>query len=311
MKSSGDSFAVLHTVADFARHYGFAAPTHPLVAVIDLDQQPLSVFAAKPALRQLYLIILKRHFHGQLPYGQQTYDYRQGVLGFYAPGQPVQLCPQEALQEAAAPASGPPQGWLVVFQPDLLTRRPLGQFPGSYPFFAYRVQRALALSATDEQLLTHAVTSLRQESQQPADAFSQSLLSTQLDVLLQYASRVYHRQFPAPPPSGPDLLGRFEALLATYLDSAAELPLPSVKHFAEALHVSPAHLGDVLRTHTGQNAQQYLHHALLEKAKRLLRSTSWSIRETAFHIGFDNPSYFSRLFKQKTGLTPAEFRQSA
>ncbi len=306
MKSPEAPFAVLNTVADFTQHYEFAPPAHPLLTVIDLAQYPAPVFPAKPALRQLYLIVLKRHFHGQLPYGQQTYDYRQGVLGFYAPGQPVQFCPP-----GGAPAPAQPQGWLVVFHPDLLARRPAGPFPGSYPFFAYRVQRALALSPTEEQLLSYAVTGLRQESEQPADAFSQQLLGTQLDALLQYASRFYHRQFPTQPASGPDLLSRFEALLATYLDHAAEQPLPSVQHFAEALHVSPAYLGDVLRTHTGQNAQQYLHHALIEKAKGLLLGTSWSIREAAFHLGFDNPSYFSRLFKHKTGLTPVEFRQSA
>lgn len=200
---------------------------------------------------------------------------------------------------------------MVVFHPDLLARRPAGPFPGSYPFFAYRVQRALALSAAEEQLLAHTVAGLRRESEQPGDAFSQQLLSTQLDVLLQYAHRVYHRQFPTPPAGGPDLLSRFEALLTAYLDHAAEQPLPTVQHFAEALHVSPAHLGDVLRTHTGQNAQQYLHHALLEKAKQLLLSTSLSIRETAFYLGFDNPSYFSRLFKHKTGRTPANFRQAS
>lgn len=306
MKAPAAHFAVLDTVADFTQHYGFAPPTHPLVTVIDLAQYPHPAFAAKPALRHLYLIVLKRHFHGQLPYGQQAYDYRQGVLGFYAPGQPVQFCPPDS-----APAAAPPQGWMVVFHPDLLARRPAGPFPGNYPFFAYRVQQALALSAREEQSLTHAVTGLRQESEQPADAFSQPLLSTQLDVLLQYASRVYYRQFPTEPASGPDLLSRFEALLATYLASAAEQPLPTVQHFAEALHVSPAYLGDVLRTHTGQNAQQHLHHALLERAKHLLLGTSLSIRETAFSLGFENPSYFSRLFKQKIGLTPAEFRQAA
>ncbi len=290
----------------FTQHYGFAPPTHPLVTVIDLAQYPVPELLAKPALRQLYLIVLKRHFHGQLPYGQQLYDYRQGVLGFYAPGQPVQFCPK-----TGAPAPAEPRGWMVVFHPDLLARRPPGPFPGSYPFFSYRVRQALALSAPEERLLTAAVAGLRHESQQPADAFSQQLLSTRLDLLLQYAGRFFHRQFPTPPTSGPDLLSRFEALLAAYLDSAAEQPLPAVQHFAEALHVSPAHLGDVLRTHTGQNARQYLHHALIEKAKRLLLSTSWSIRETAFYVGFENPSYFSRLFKHKTGLTPAEFRQSA
>lgn len=306
MKPTAARFTVLNTVAEFTQHYGFAAPAHPLLTVVDLARYPVSDFPAKPALRQLYLIVLKRHFHGQLPYGQQAYDYREGVLGFYAPGQPVQFCPPGA---AHMPAE--PQGWMVVFHPDLLARRPSGSFPGSHPFFAYRVQQALALSAAEEQQLAYAVTGLRQESEQPADAFSQQLLSTQLDVLLQYANRAYQRQFPTEPASGPDLLSRFETLLASYLDSAAEQPLPSVQHFAEALHVSPAHLGDVLRTHTGQNAQQYLHHALLEKAKHLLLSTSLSIRETAFYVGFENPSYFSRLFKQKIGLTPAEFRQSA
>jgi AraC family transcriptional activator of pobA len=128
------------------------------------------------------------------------------------------------------------------------------------------VQQALALLAEEQQLLTYAINGLRQESEQPADAFSRQLLSTQLDVLLQYASRFYHRQFPTPPVGGPDLLSRFEELLATYLDHAAEQSPPTVQQFAEALHVSPAYLGDVLRIHTGQNAQQHIHHALLEKA---------------------------------------------
>jgi AraC-like DNA-binding protein len=306
MKSTTARFAVLNTVADFTQHYGFAPPAHPLVTVIDLARYPVPLLMQKPALRHLYLIVLKRHFNGQLPYGQQVYDYREGVLGFYAPGQPVQFCPP-----AGAPAPAEAQGWMVVFHPDLLVHRSPGPFPGSYPFFAYRVQQALALAPPNEQLLTYAVAGLRQESEQPADAFSQQLLSTQLDVLLQYASRFYHQQFPTEPANGPDLLSRFEAQLATYLDHAAEQPLPTVQHFAEALHVSPAYLGDVLRTHTGQNAQQHLHYALIEKARRLLLGTSLSIRETAFHLGFDNPSYFSRLFKDKTGLTPAEFRQSA
>ena len=306
MKSSPARFAVLNTVTDFTQHYGFARPTHLLLTVINLSQYPVPQLLQKPALRHLYAIVLKRHFHGQLPYGQQAYDYREGVLGFYAPGQPVQFCPP-----AGTTAPPDPQGWMVVFHPDLLLHRPPGPFPGTYPFFAYRVQQALALSATDEQQLNHAVTGLRQESEQPTDAFSHQLLSNQLDVLLQYANRAYYRQFPTEPTTGPDLLSRFEALLATYLDHAAEQPLPTVQHFAEALHVSPAYLGDVLRTHTGQNAQQHLHFALIEKARRLLLSTSLNIRETAFHLGFDNPSYFSRLFKDKTGLTPAEFRQSA
>lgn len=151
---------------------------------------------------------------------------------------------------------------------------------------------------------------LRQESALPAEAFTQQLLGTQLDVVLQVANRAYHRQFPTEPVGGPDLLGRFDALLAAHQDHAAGQPLPTVQHLA-ALHVAPAYLGEALRRHTGQNAQQHLHAALLEKARQLLLSTPLSVREVAFRLGFENPSYLGRLFKQKTGLTPTEFKQLA
>ena len=173
------------------------------------------------------------------------------------------------------------------------------------------MQQALALAAPDEQQLGHAVAELRLESERPADGFSAELLRTQLAGLLQVAYRAYHRQFPLEPAGGPDLLSRFEALLATYLTRAAEQPLPSVQHFAAALHVSPAHLGNVLRTYTGQNAQQHLHAALLAKARQQLLGTSRSVREVAFSLGFESPSYFTRLFKAKTGLTPAASKQAA
>ncbi|WP_022826286.1 helix-turn-helix transcriptional regulator [Hymenobacter norwichensis] len=295
-------FATLSTVADFTRHYGFPVPAHPLVTVVDLAQHPPTGVAAAPAWRALYVILLKRHFDGQLPYGQQEYDYQPGELGFYAPGQPVTFCP--AATQAGA-------GWLVVFHPDLLGRPSVNSPLGRYPFFSYRVRQALALSAADEQRIRHAVLGLRQESELPADAFSQQLLGTQLEVLLQVANRAYHRQFPTEPVGGPDLLSRFEALLATYQDHAADQPLPTVQHLAEALHVAPAYLGEVLRRHTGQNAQQHLHAALLEKARQLLLSTPLSVREVAFRLGFESPSYLGRLFKQKTGLTPTEFKQLA
>jgi AraC-like DNA-binding protein len=300
-------FTVLATVADFARHYGFAPPAHPLVAVVDLADYPRPTQPAQPVLRQLYALVLKRHFHGQLAYGQQYSDYRQGELSGYAPGQPVQLCSATPAEAAV----GPPQGWMVVFHPDLLPPHPGGPFPGSYPLFAYRVQQALALSASDAHLLHHAVAGLQLASALPADALGLALLRTQLDVLLQAANRVYYRQFAQPPASSPDLLSRFESQLTAYLASATEQPLPTVQQFAEALHVSPAHLGNVLRTHTGLSAQEHLHAALLEKAKQQLLGTAHSIREVAFSLGFEHPSYFTRLFKQKTGFTPASFRQAA
>ena len=136
-------------------------------------------------------------------------------------------------------------------------------------------------------------------------------LAAQLDVLLNYTNRFYHRQFLTRRPAEHDLLSRFGAHVAAYFAHAGEQPLPIVQHFATALHVSPAHLGDMLRALTGGNTQQHLHHALIKKAKRLLLITSLTINETAFRLGFDYPQYFSRLFKRKTDLTPATFCFSA
>ena len=137
------------------------------------------------------------------------------------------------------------------------------------------------------------------------------MLISQLEVLLNYANRFYHRQFLTRRAPEHDLLSRFEELLTSYFAQAGEQPLPTVQYFADALHVSPAYLGDMLRSLTGQTTQQHIHQHLIEKAKHLLLSTSLSINETAFRLGFEYPQYFSRLFKSKTGLTPAAFRFSA
>ena len=300
MKQPAQEFKVLASVSDFTQHFGFPSPTHPLLAVINLaDYQP----PAEPpglALRQLYLVALKHDYKGRLRYGHGSYDFNEGMLGFYAPGQ---LCASEGQPDTTALS-----GWLLAFHPDLLARYPLGQKIGGYQFFSYQVHEALHLSAREEAQLTELVASIGRESEQPADAFSQDVLVAQLDVLLSYTNRFYSRQFQTRRLEPHDLLSRFEALLAAYLAPAAEQPLPTVQHFADALAVSPAYLSDMLRTLTGQTTQQHLHQALIEKAKTLLLSTSLTVNETAFRLGFEYPQYFSRLFKSKTGRTPAEFR---
>ena len=302
MKQNPKDFQTLASVSDFTQHFGFPSPTHPLLTVIDLaGHQP----PAEPpglALRQLYLIALKHDVQGRLRYGHGSYDFSAGVLAFYAPGQ---LCAGDDAVDTTVF-----DGWLLAFHPDLLARYPLGQKILGYQFFSYQVHEALHLSASEEEQLNELAASIRRESEQPADAFSQDVLVAQLDVLLSYANRFYSRQFQTRRTGPHDLLSSFEALLAGYVAHAAEQPLPTVQYFADALHVSPAYLSDMLRTLTGQNTQQHIHQALLEKAKGLLLSTSLSINETAYQLGFQYPQYFSRLFKSKTGLTPAEFRLS-
>ena len=173
------------------------------------------------------------------------------------------------------------------------------------------MHEALHLSAQEEGLLVGLLHTLRGEYERSINAFSQDVLMAQLDVLPNYANRFYHRQFLTRRMAEYDLLNRSEAHVAAYFAHAGEQLLSIVQDFTAVLHVSPAYLGDVLRALTGENTQQHLHHALMEKTKRLMLSNSLTVKKTAFRLGFDYPQYFSRLFKRKTGLTPAAFRFSA
>ncbi|TGE29391.1 helix-turn-helix domain-containing protein [Hymenobacter metallicola] len=302
MKNTAKEFLVLNTVTDYTRFYGLPAPAHPLLTVVDLEQARCLPRVTTPVVQQLYTVALKRGLKGNIIYGRQSYDFKEGVLFFLGPGQV--FAADETLDASEL------SGWMLIFHPDLLLKHPLAKKMPGYSFFSYQANEALHLSAKEETLLEGLLRGIRAEYDQPIDAFSQELLVSQLDVLLSYANRYYHRQFLTRRTAEHDLLARFEELLTAYFAQDGEQPLPTVQHFADALHVSPAYLSDMLRTLTGQTTQQHLHHGLIEKAKRLLLSTSLTINETAYQLGFEYPQYFTRLFKSKTGLTPAAFRVS-
>ena len=261
-------------------------------------------------VQQLYTVWLKKDFKGRLHYGHQSYDFSEGVLGFVAPGQVFSIDNTVDVSELT--------GWMLVFHPDLLLKYPLARKITNYGFFSYAVHEALHVSAAEETILDNLLNTIRAECGHPIDGFSQDVLVAQLDVLLNYANRFYHRQFitrrsaennrDGGDAASQPLVTRFETLLTGYFAQDGNLPLPTVQYFADALNVSPAYLGDMLRTLTGQTTQQHIHHALIEKAKQLLLTTSLSINETAYQLGFEYPQYFSRLFKSKTGLSPAAFR---
>lgn len=308
MKQPAKNLQVLATVTDYTRFCGLPAPAHPLLTVIDLAQArqlppPPQPRVLTPVVQQLYTIWLKKDFKGRLHYGHRSYDFREGVLGFVAPGQVFAVDATVDTSELS--------GWMLVFHPDLLLKYPLGKKMAGYGFFSYAVHEALHISAQEEQVLDALLATIRGEYERPIDAFSQDVLVAQLEVLLSYANRFYHRQFVTRRVAEHDLLTQFETRLLAYFAQDGELPLPTVHYFADTLSVSPAYLSDMLRALTGQTTQQHIHHALIEKAKRLLLTTSLTINETAFQLGFEYPQYFNRLFKSKTGLTPAAFRFSA
>ncbi|WP_045690463.1 helix-turn-helix domain-containing protein [Hymenobacter sp. AT01-02] len=303
MKSVSPTVQVLRTVTEYTRYYGLPAPAHPLLTVIDLTYFRTAPPVTGPVVAQLYIVLFKRGVKGSLHYGRQNYDFQEGVLLFIGPDQVV----TGSADEDASTLSG----WLLVFHPNLLAKYPLGQKITRYDFFAYAVHEALHISAHEESLLESVLRSIQLEYEQPIDAFSQDMLVAQLEVLLGYANRFYHRQFLTRRSVEHDLLSRFEALLTTHFAPDTATALPTVQQFADALHVSPAYLSDMLRTLTGHTVQQHLHHQLIEKAKRLLLGTSLTVSETAFQLGFEYPPYFSRLFKRKTGFSPSAFRFSA
>ncbi|WP_375417344.1 helix-turn-helix domain-containing protein [uncultured Hymenobacter sp.] len=322
MKQPAQEFQVLASVTEYTRFYSLPAPVHPLLTIVDLaslrERSPSAQAAATaaalmPVVSQLYQVSLKRNLQGAaLRYGHQSYDFNEGVLSFLAPGQGCWLTRERPDAAALSRYLTELDGWMLLFHPDLLSRFPLGRKIAGYGFFSYQVHEALHLSAPEEQLLDGLLSNIRGETGRALDAFSQEVIVAQLDVLLTYANRFYHRQFLTRRAAEHDLLSRFEAQLSAYFArQEAGQPLPSVQHFADALRVSPAYLSDMLRTLTGQNTQQHIHQALIERAKRLLLTTSLTINETAFQLGFEYPQYFSRLFKSKTGLTPAAFRFSA
>ncbi|MBC6990507.1 helix-turn-helix domain-containing protein [Hymenobacter sp. BT491] len=303
MKNPAKEFRVLSTVTDYTRFFGLPAPAHPLLTLIDLAACRDLPRVTTPVVQQLYTVSLKRNLKGLLHYGHQSYDFSEGLLVFVGPGQVFAV--SESLDTSEV------SGWMLVFHPDLLLKYPLGKKIASYGFFSYALHEALHLSDREEKVLDSLLHSIQGEYEQPIDAFSQDVLISQLEVLLSYANRFYHRQFLTRRTTEHDLVSRFETLLTAYFAQDGEQPLPTVQHFADELRVSPAYLSDMLRSLTGQNTQQHLHQGLIEKAKRLLLTTSLSINETAFQLGFEYPQYFTRLFKSKTGLTPAAFRISA
>jgi AraC family transcriptional activator of pobA len=305
MKQPTNDLLVLNSVTEYTRFCGQPAPKHPLLTVIDLEltrSRPRPLTAA-PIVQSFYTIWLKKNLKGTIHYGRRSYDFSEGVLGFMAPGQVFTIDTTLDISEIS--------GWMLLVHPDLLAKYPLGKKMASYGFFAYETHEALHLSAEEESVLDSVLAIIKGEYERPLDAFSHDVLIAQLEVLLNYANRFYHRQFLTRQPAEHDLLSRFEEELTKYFAESEGQPLPTVQYFADTLNVSAAYLSDMLRSLTGQNTQQHIHQRLIEKAKRLLLTTSLSINETAFQLGFEYPQYFTRLFKSKTGLTPAAFRVSA
>ena len=272
-----------------------------MVSVINLAE---SVFLEddvwKGFVNNFYCVALKREVKGKIRYGQQHYDYNKGVLSFTAPNQ-VQYLDLNNMECGS--------GYLLIFHPDFLLAHPLASNINRYSFFSYAVNEALHLSAEEEDDLITILNKIDKECLR-VDKYTQEIILSQIELLLNYSNRFYERQFITRKNHNHQLLAKFERLVDEYFNSGTTQPeLLTVQHVAELMNLSPNYLSDLLRMHTGQNTQQHIHQRLIEKAKEKLSTTNLSISEIAYTLGFEHAQSFSTLFKKKTSLSPLEFRQ--
>ncbi|WP_159800741.1 AraC family transcriptional regulator [Flavobacterium sp. MK4S-17] len=293
----------IRSISEFHRLLSLPEPRHPLVSVINLAE---SIFMEddvwKGFVNTFYCVALKRDATGKIRYGQQHYDYDKGVLSFTAPNQ-VQYLDLDNIECGS--------GYLLIFHPDFLLAHPLAGNISGYNFFSYAVNEALHLSAEEEDDLIKILNKIDKECMH-IDKYTQEIILSQIELLLNYSKRFYERQFITRKNHNYQLLAKFESLINAYFDSnpTAQPELLTVQRMAELMNLSPNYLSDLLRMHTGQNTQQHIHQKLIEKAKEKLSLTNLSVSEIAYTLGFEHAQSFSTLFKKKTNLSPLEFRQA-
>lgn len=292
-----NSLSRLHKALDIP------APMHPLVSLINnaAGTIPLEKLPS-PHILNFYKISYKMNFQGKFKYGQHYYDFDEGGMFFVSPNQ---------ITGAHEPISDQ-SGYTLLFHPDFLLGYELARKIRDYGFFSYSAHEALHLSEKEKATIITVFKNIEEELKDRIDNFSQDVVISQIELLLNYANRFYSRQFITRKAVSSDLLQKVEDILHVYFQSphTKKHGLPTVRFLSDQLNVSASYLGDMLRSLTGQNAQQHIHNHLIEKAKEQLSTSEASISEIAYQLGFEHPQSFSKLFKLKTNVSPLDFRRS-
>lgn len=294
------------TISEYHRFRGLPQPEHPLISIVNFEDMELTDdYDQISWSMDFYSIALKRNSNGKIKYGQQKYDFDNGVLFFLAPNQIYSI-------QNEADLTFKTTGWMLLIHPDFLWGSSLAQKIKKYDYFDYAINEALFLSEKEEISLMTILQNIKQEYQSNIDMFSQDVIIAQIELLLKYADRYYHRQFLTRKINNHQILDRLEILLNTYFDSDELINngIPTVQIIANRLNVSPSYLGNILKLITGQSTRQHIQGRLIDKAKEKLSTTNLSVSEIAFQLGFEHPQSFSKLFKNKSGLTPLAFRSS-
>jgi len=291
---------IYKNISELMRDINMPEPLHPLIALVNYDKKegnyknPIHNF-----LTNFYKVSFKKNFRGQIKYGQGYYDFEGGGLAFLAPNQVVTMSREEGCYE----------GYNLFFHADLIRNYQLGKNIHDYGFFNYAVNEALFLSDKEKKVIAGVFENIEAELENNIDAFSQDVLVSQIELLLNYSNRFYNRQFLTRKAIHHDLISQMDIYLESRF-ADHEGSIPTVPEVAKHLEVSPRYLTDMLKSLTGQSAQQLIHDRLVEKAKVILSTTRLNISEIAYQLGFEHPQSFNKLFKRYTNLSPNGFRKS-
>ncbi|MEC5174076.1 helix-turn-helix transcriptional regulator [Chryseobacterium nepalense] len=302
MQKSSDIFHI-NSISQLIRLLELPAPLHPMIALVDYRKVSMETFPRGQKISlDFYKISFKTAFTGQIKYGQGYYDFEEGGMAFLKPRQIV--FPPEEIESY--------EGIALYFHPDFIRNYPLGKTIHQYGFFSYDVSEALFLSAKEKEIIAGLFASIAVELENNIDSFSQDVLVSQLELLLNYSNRFYSRQFITRKAVNNDIVSSLDQLLNRYFEEGNSLKngLPSVKYISSELKLSQRYLSDLLSSLTGQNTQQFIQNTIIEKAKEKLSTTNLSVSEIAYELGFEHSQSFSKLFKTKTNFSPLEFRQS-
>ena len=295
----------IKTISEFHKLRGLPNPEHPLISVVDYAsiKQPVNIGEINWVL-DFYMISLKKGIGGKMYYGQQEFDFDEGLMAFMEPNQVFRIQSDPNSTEKRS-------GCMLLIHPDFLWNTSLAKTIKRYEFFDYSVNEGLFLSEKEEKTLKDIIENIIQEYHSNIDNFSKQIIISQIESLLNYSERFYNRQFITREKSNHQILGRLENLLDDYFENKIlENGLPSVQFVAKELNISPKYLSTLLKVLTGQNTQQHIHDKLIEVAKTELSTTKLSVSEVAYQLGFEHSQSFSKLFKTKTNISPLEFRQS-
>jgi AraC-like DNA-binding protein len=283
---------------------GYEKPKHPLITLIDLTKIAPAVSTLDlHIITNFYTISLKEGISCRNKYGRQYYDFQEGSLTFMAPEQELHVDEDNSEVRNSS-------GWLLCFHPDLIYKSSLIKKVNQYTFFSYDSNEALHLSDQEKIKITDIVNEIKIEFSQNIDVFSQDLIVSYVELLLNHCKRFYGRQFITRAKVNKEAIVRFEEFLKCYFDSAKpeSAGLPSVKYCAQQMGYSPNYLSDLLKKETGKNTQEHIHFYMIEKAKNMLLETEKPVNLIAAELGFEYPQHFSKLFKNKTGKSPIEYR---